>query len=222
MKLDEAMRLAREVAGIDLVIAGTGELFVPPTRVGSTPIIFTALETRMLGEVRFYRDAKGVFHAKERYVSLDEAIPSDPAAGELVTAQRKDYNAVVNLGSRLKNLPSTGDTFVGSQTCVTCHRDQYLSWANTAHAQAMNHVLSRPAESDSSCLSCHATQLSSGVQALASVQCERCHGPGAQHAARPAKGYGRIADMSSSCRECHTREASPRFDLQSYWTRIKH
>lgn len=222
MKLDEAMRLAREAQGIDLLIAGAGELFVPPTRVGQTPVVFSTLETRMLGEVRFYRDSGGSFFAKERYISLDDAIPDDPAAAELVASQRKDYNAVVALGSQLKNSPSAGDKYVGAQTCATCHKTQYIAWANSAHAQATNPVLARPAESDSSCLSCHATRPSAEVQALSSVQCERCHGPGAGHSAKPAPGYGRIADKGSSCLACHTRAASPRFDLQSYWTRMKH
>src|SRR5262249_9773230 len=77
VKADVAARLAGEVPGIDVLIVGNGELFTRPVRMGRTLIVFTAHETRILGELRFYRGSDGRFSVKERYVSLDNEVPDD-------------------------------------------------------------------------------------------------------------------------------------------------
>lgn len=223
MKVDEAVRLSRDVPGIDLLIAGAGELFVPPIRSGRTLIVFTPFETRMLGEVRFHRGSDGALVPKERFIALDEAIPDDPAAAEMVATQRNTYKAEIVTGSRLRQRPGPGDSYVGAQTCATCHSAQYIAWAGTAHARASNAVLAMRTEIDSSCLSCHATKpVDRAVEPLQNVQCEGCHGPGAQHSVKPGKGYGRIIDKGSSCVTCHTPETTAGFDLKSFWAKIRH
>src|SRR5262245_12734545 len=57
LSTDDAIRVAREVKGIDVVIAGNSEMFTPPVRLGQTLLVFTPSEGRMLGEIRFYREA---------------------------------------------------------------------------------------------------------------------------------------------------------------------
>jgi hypothetical protein len=230
----EAVRLAREVPGIDVVMAGNGEMFTPPIRLGQTLIVFTPYETRTLGELRFYMDAQGKFSTRERFISLDDAAGEDPEALRISTAsgsiENDSYRSnqeLLNewLASVSKASNAAGAGYVSSSACAQCHSAQYIKWSNSGHARATDALVLKKVEFEASCFACHATGSAAGPQqrpVLASVHCEQCHGPGAEHAVKPAKGYGRIKDMKAACSACHTAETSPDFDLQTYWEKIKH
>jgi len=245
----DAARVAREVSGIDIIIDGNAESlaesFTSPFYVGQTLIVFTPFETRMMGELRFYRGAQGKFTTKQRFIALDEAlVPEDPVAKKIVDAATlKETEARSQSKTLLEDWlsrsrariasrntePAPGDSagFATSAACSKCHLEQYVKWANSAHAHATDPLPPRAVEFETGCLACHSTgsvpippsKLRADLQA---VQCEQCHGPGSAHVAKPAKGYGVIADMRKSCGSCHTSETSPRFDLQAAWQAIKH
>jgi cytochrome c554/c'-like protein len=250
----EVARIAREAPGIDIIIDGNSpgleESFTPPIYVGQTLVVFTPFETRMLGELRFYRNAQGKFTTKQRFIVLDEIlIPEDPAAKRLVdAATRAEADARNNSKTLLENWLASSRTrvtdkspdrdssksgsspaYVTSAACSQCHLGQYMKWTNSAHAHATDPLPPRSNEFEASCLECHATGSRRAsatnkleVARLQNVQCEQCHGPGSEHVAKPAKGYGRVASMQSACASCHTSETSPAFDLQAAWAKIKH
>ncbi len=250
----EVARIAREAPGIDVIIDGNAEsvedAFTPPVYVGATLIVFTPFETRMLGELRFYRNAQGKFSTKQRFITLDEAlVPEDPAAKLVVDAATNAESAARSnsktllenwlAGSRMRvttQPPDAGSprggpspTYVSSAACSQCHVAQYMKWANGPHAHATDPLPARWVEFEASCLDCHATGSNPATATtkletarLQSVQCEQCHGPGGNHVAKPGKGYGRVANMPSACAACHTAETSPDFDLQTAWAKIKH
>ncbi|HSE35764.1 MAG TPA: multiheme c-type cytochrome [Blastocatellia bacterium] len=245
----EVARIAREVTGIDVIIDGNASSledgFTPPVYVGPTLLVFTPYETRMLGELRFYRDAHGKFSTKQRFVTLDEMlVPEDPAAKQVVAAAA---NAESNtrtksarlleewLGSsRMRVTAPPADTgsspaFATSAACTQCHASQYLKWSKSGHAHATDPLVGRALEFDMSCLGCHATSAGLGgtmakleTSRFQGVQCEQCHGPGSNHVAKPGKGYGRVGDMRVACGSCHTSETSPAFDPQAAWAKIAH
>lgn len=253
-KSAEAERIAREAPGIDVIIAGNAESltesFTPPVYAGQTLIVFTPFETRMLGELRFYRSDKGKFSTRQRFIALDEAlVPEDPGAKLIVDASTTAETAARNNSKQLLEdwLASTGKrvttqpadpnlsrgvsapTYVSSAACSQCHITQYMKWAKSAHAQATNPLPPRAYEFEASCLDCHATGSKSGTATakpemarFQNVQCEECHGPGSTHVAKPAKGYGRITSMQSACGSCHNSETSPSFDIQAAWRKISH
>jgi 2',3'-cyclic-nucleotide 2'-phosphodiesterase (5'-nucleotidase family) len=244
---EQAARIAREVPGIDVVIAGNGltleQSFTPPLYVGKTLIVFTPFETRMLGELRFYLNAQGSFSTRQRFIALDEVlVPSDAAAKKLVdlaTAAESDARSQSKKlldqwltisrapsGARSSS-PAVTPDYIGSNACSQCHVGQYMKWANSSHARASDPLVSRAFEFEMSCLACHATgrqarSEGSEFAGMQSVHCEQCHGPGAAHVAKPAKGYGRVANMTAACASCHTSETSPAFDVQAAWAKIKH
>jgi hypothetical protein len=250
----EVARIAREAPGIDIILDGNaGSLesgFTPPLYVGSTLIVFTPYETRMIGELRFYRDAQGKFTTKQRFVALDEIlVPEDPAAKQVVEAANgaesetransrkllEDWLTAsrVRVTTRPTDPDSLGSasipTLVSSAACSQCHVAQYMKWANSAHAQTTNPLPARALEFEASCLGCHATGAKPAnpvnnldLARLPNVQCEQCHGPGSNHIKNPGKGYGRVSDMKTACVGCHTSETSPKFDLQAAWAKIKH
>ena len=250
----QVSRIAQEAPGIDIIIDGNAgsleEVFTPPFYVGTTLIVFTPYETRMIGELRFYRDAAGKFSTKQRFIALDEIlVPEDPDAKQVVDAAAKAESdarsksstalerwlessrmrAMVKPQSNdLSRIGSSG-SYVTSAACSQCHIDQYLAWSKSAHAHATNPLPARPFEFEMRCLDCHATGARQGSvnekpepALFQNVQCEQCHGPGSSHAAKPAKGYGRVADIKTSCARCHTPETSPSFDFQNAWAMIKH
>jgi len=250
----EVARIAREAPGIDVIIDGNSdsveEAFTPPVYVGPTLIVFTPFETRMLGELRFYRNAQGKFSTKQRFITLDELlVPEDPAAKLVVDAATSAESAarsnsktllenwLASSRMRLTAQPPKADspggesspTYVTSAACSQCHVAQYMKWANGPHARATDPLPPRWVEFEASCLDCHATGSKPAtattkleIASLQSVQCEQCHGPGSSHVATPGKGYGRAASLQSACASCHTTETSPDFDLQTAWAKIKH
>jgi hypothetical protein len=247
LSLAEADRIAHAAPEIDVIITGNAESilesFTPPHYTGQTLVVFTPFETRMLGELRFYRGTQGKFTTKQRFITLDEAlVPEDPAAKSLVTSataaeSQTRSNSIKLLENWLEASRSRGTdpshdsrsgessaTYVTSSTCSQCHSGQYLKWANGPHAHATDPLPPRAVEFETSCLNCHATGSTSatGGAKLQGVHCEQCHGPGSKHVANPGKGYGRIPDMHSTCVSCHSAETSPGFDLKAAWERIKH
>jgi hypothetical protein len=250
----EVARIASEAPGIDIIIDGNAasleDVFTPPVYVGPTLIVFTPYETRMLGELRFYRNGQGKFTTKQRFIALDETlVPEDPAAKQVVDAaasaesearsnsKRLLESWLASSRMRVSTQPPGSDssraesfpTFATSAACSQCHVAQYMKWANSAHAHATDPLPPRAFEFEASCLVCHATGSKPAsatdeleTARLQNVQCEQCHGAGSNHVAKPGKGYGRVADMKTACGSCHTSETSPGFELQDAWAKIRH
>ncbi|HKY06356.1 MAG TPA: multiheme c-type cytochrome [Blastocatellia bacterium] len=245
VKQELATRIAREVPGIDVIINGLGKPFVAPVTVGSTIIYSTPYESRLLGELRFYRGAGGKLSIKDRYILLNQEVGDDPLALETATAakqaedtDRKEAKELFSgwlartrraTRSRRGQQTATQSKFVSSGACVSCHEPQYIQWNNSAHAHATDKLVSKQVEFERGCFACHTTGLDpvktaseSDLPVMHQVQCEQCHGPGADHIAKPEKGYGKIVDMKAACTACHTPQVNPNFDVRAAWEKIKH
>jgi len=239
VKPDEARRIA-QTPGIDLLIAASAdslaEVFTPPETVGSTQIVYTSFETRMLGEVRFYQSGTS-FTTRVRYISLDDGVPDDPGALQLANrakqveeeAQAESKNGLQHWLEKSRGLnvsrEADGDqAYAGAAKCAGCHQGQYIKWSSSRHAHATEPLLAQPVEFEMSCLQCHASHRGSSnpEDSGQGVDCERCHGPGAEHSARPAKGYGRISGSQVSCYACHSPATDRGFELQKALAAIKH
>jgi len=241
VKTQDAPRIAREVSGIDVLISGGTHLetvFVMPVKVGNTFVVYTPYETRMIGELRLYRNSQNQFSTRARFVSIDEVIPNDPAAEESVRAAgaaeegaRADGKQLLEdwlVQSRARVKPPKSDgsqppAYISSGACAECHMAQYVQWSSSRHRYASDPLPAKAYEFEASCLTCHASgRLPDGLPRFQGVQCEECHGPGSQHAAKPAKGYGKISDMKALCSKCHIAKTSPQFDMNAAWEKIKH
>ena len=242
VKAEGAKRIAQAVPGIDALIAGNSTsndvIFTPPETIGQTLIAYTPYETRMMGELRFYRDEAGKFTSRARFITLDDEMGDAPVALEMANAAdaaetkaRSDSRTALEdwlARSRQRTVAGQANeqppSFVGAAACAACHSGQYIQWSGSPHAHAADPLPPRPFEFETSCLQCHASGLNQpGVQTpLQAVQCEQCHGPGAEHAKSPAKGYGRIANLQVMCATCHTATTSPGFDARAAWLKIKH
>jgi hypothetical protein len=99
--------------------------------------------------------------------------------------------------------------FVGAAKCKMCHKVQYASWEQTTHAKSTEAAkASTDPAFEASCLSCHATNAD---EALSGVQCEACHGAGADFKKmsimkdrEKAVANGLIVPTQATCDKCHT------------------
>ena len=104
---------------------------------------------------------------------------------------------------------AAGDhAYVGAEKCKMCHKVQYNSWLETTHAKATDAAKgSTDPAFEAKCLGCHATN---SDEALAGVQCEACHGAGADFKKMSimkdrdaAISNGLVIPTQATCDGCH-------------------
>lgn len=117
--------------------------------------------------------------------------------------------------------------YAGVEVCAGCHTDLTEHWEATAHAEAVATLTRIGQGQNANCLRCHTTGMgedggfvdATQTPHLQNVQCESCHGPGAEHAGNPSADNIDRVIPSSVCGECHTQAHHPTFDE---WTESKH
>lgn len=115
--------------------------------------------------------------------------------------------------------------FVGAERCSQCHMNTHSAWSGTLHAKALETLEAIGQGTNAACLVCHTVGFGEPggfvsrelTNALAGVQCENCHGPGADHvnnvndeSLRPPHSIA-----ASVCGQCHTGEHHPNFEQWS-------
>jgi hypothetical protein len=157
--------------------------------------------------------ATGSFYRYE-LKEVRESLGND---GEIEGDMRAYYKAVddhnrVAFADRVP-LPATPGqaSYVGIDTCTSCHADARHVWDETSHAHAYASLSSQFKEYNLDCVSCHVTGYErpggstvTHVNKLENVQCEVCHGPGSKHVKNPADSASILAKPNaSSCVVCH-------------------
>src|SRR5262249_36256585 len=156
-------------------------------------VVFTPYETRMLGELRFYRGSQTGFATKSRFITLDDSVPDEPnaklaatAANTSETVARETSKSLLQNWSSRSAVPKpdsvgSGPRFITAGKCAQCHVGQYVKWSSSPHAHATDPLPPRWYEFEMSCLKCHATgSAEEGKTTIQSVHCEGCHGPGSE------------------------------------------
>lgn len=134
-----------------------------------------------------------------------------------------------------------GADYVGALQCKGCHIDQYKSWEQTSMAKSFESLIpgvktdakkkvgldpDKDYTADKNCLRCHTTGYgkSGGFKTLAetpalvNVQCEACHGPGAdfkevmknrdfKSSEAAAAGLVVPDEKFNNCMECHGKDS---------------
>ena len=119
--------------------------------------------------------------------------------------------------------------FAGAQRCSQCHQNIHTDWTSTLHSKALETLEKIGQGKNASCLGCHTVGFGqtggfvdrATTNALAGVQCENCHGPGADHAnnVNDASKRPPVSIAASICGTCHTGEHHPNFED---WQMSKH
>lgn len=106
--------------------------------------------------------------------------------------------------------------YVGAKKCKMCHKVQFASWQQSTHATALDSAKGStdPAYDAAACVGCHATNKD---EALAGVQCEACHGPGADFKKmsimkdrEKAVANGLVIPTQETCNGCHKDDGHSR------------
>jgi hypothetical protein len=147
-----------------------------------------------------------------------------------------------------------GHAYAGVKTCGMCHKtekqgSQLSIWEGSKHSKAYA-TLTTPAANDiakakgittpaaeaPACLKCHAIAGDAKALVTDGVQCESCHGAGADYkgltvmkvkATAIAAGLTAFADkaaVEAKCKTCHNSDsptAKP-FNFEERWEKIKH
>jgi hypothetical protein len=153
-------------------------------------------------------------------------IAQDPTISQLVKAYEK------NCQDSLQQLSMAGihpealfngySPYLGSRSCNLCHAEINERWADSRHANAMDSLVRQSKQKDPDCLSCHVTGMADNASAseflrlnenhpMAGVQCEACHGPGADHSRNPTD-IAMLPVNEKTCIRCHTSYTDPDFD----------
>lgn len=118
---------------------------------------------------------------------------------------------------------SAQEQYIGAAQCGTCHVAQYEKWKTTGHSQALARLSERQ-QRDRGCTICHTMEPASSNPELAGVQCESCHGRGAEYAPRfvmKDRELSRLLGLTDvteqTCRPCHTSDGPSMapFDFES-------
>jgi 2',3'-cyclic-nucleotide 2'-phosphodiesterase (5'-nucleotidase family) len=229
---DDARLLAREVAGIDFVLgAYGGAVTSTELKEGEARIVYAGNQGRNLSETRLFLDGNKIGAAVSHVYNLSARYPDDETMKQYtneVAAKIGELRAGDRQKGEDARAAAARRPYAGIETCRGCHADEHAQWTATAHARALETLVEKRKDVEFACLSCHTTGAGAeggyrdaqSTPELAAVGCESCHGPGTEHAAKPAKGYGRIE--LATCIGCHNRENSPRFDYYSYLPKIEH
>ncbi len=152
-------------------------------------------------------------------------------AGCAVTSTTASGSGVTDPSDTISANDLSAATYVGVDTCKTCHSSRYTEWKASGHATVISSGASyNPA---SGCGYCHATGYkqtggysitsnSSTESGMYTVQCEACHGPGSLHVT--AEGVSRsltinkVPNYATTCGKCHRgrpfvlKDANGRYD----------
>lgn len=111
--------------------------------------------------------------------------------------------------------------YVGADKCKICHKKDgtFPSWEETPHAGAWMNVdtLKLAEDKQAVCKGCHTTGVTAKGEMLAGVQCEACHGPGADYKKKSimedleaAKANGLLIPDEKTCLGCHDKTKAPK------------
>ena len=239
MKRVELDEVLGGVTGIDMVVLGhTGkpEVTSDPILLGDVPVYMASHQGQYLGRAALTFDAAAKLVASTNEVRLlDANIKNDPEVAALVKDfdnKNRSYQKELFVKDQLRARTAGAknqDIYLGAASCQRCHAGEFDAYIKTQHATAYSTLSGMFMHRDSGCVPCHSTAYGapggfSGVRVagsavdLVDVQCEACHGPGAEHSRD-----GRYKERArNTCVTCHTSEQDAAFDYKKAWAAIAH
>ncbi len=245
---EEAKTLAGKYPGFDVVV-GTAATTDPPRDAevlngGNTLLITVGQKGKYVGVVGVFDDPTTPLRYQRVMLGSTYNGPALPLKAIVEDQYRqtlKDQGVVANFPRHDFVNGAPGATFIGAETCKSCHPNTFAKWAASKHAQAFVSLEKDPKPNsiyDAECVTCHTTgfEYTSGWKSpettafLKANQCENCHGPGSRHVAAPDAADIRAAmhltadsaDKTRLCLRCHDEDNSPHFDFAKYYGQIVH
>lgn len=158
---------------------------------------------------------------------LDESIQDNAQTRGMLNALTSLSDAAFSKSDTRTSIPYTG-----AQSCQPCHPQFYSDWRITSHSNAMKSLIKKRMERQPQCVRCHVTGFgdangfadSSRRPELENVQCEVCHGSGAEHVRNPSPLNIRPAPTAEVCNRCHDADHSDQFTgrFEQAWRGVSH
>jgi Cytochrome c554 and c-prime len=242
---DEATlaRLAQDFYELDVVLGGKVSQPAQTLEKQNRSLVFyTGNEGRALGILRARINARSKLTPLDHEIRLlEDTIPEDGSVRALADRYRDEVRTTklavddpANLQANMVPGVKMAATYVGTAACISCHPSAARIWQGSAHAQAMETLVTRRADADPNCIACHTVGFGSpsgyrrelAGQKLTEVGCESCHGPGSLHVAQRQGGQPvtfRFRPLGAGdCQTCHFGEFSRPFDWNRFWPHIQH
>lgn len=216
----EAVACAQAYPQFPLVVAlddgdlpRTDPVWATNAKTGTkTMIVALGEKAKYVGVVGVYRTNKPgqPFDLRYQLVEMTEdfATPKAQEADQPVLQLMEKYTEELKHDNYLgkyaqkKNLAqatATGKmpTYVGTERCVSCHKEAERVWLKSAHSHAYQTLVDakRPSnrQYDPECIACHTVGFAyqtgfvsaEKTPKLKNVGCESCHGPGSLHSNNP-------------------------------------
>jgi hypothetical protein len=229
---DTAVEMAGNLTGVDIVIAAHGGLFTDgPLPAGETVVAASGPRGEFLGrlDIEFGPDGS-ITRISGQRVTLDATVEDDPDLADLYQRYLDRMETAIDdiLASIPEENPPTGGAYVGQTACTGCHSAQAAQWETTSHASAFDVLQNVNQNYNVECFPCHTTgfgylggfRLETVTPEMIHVQCEGCHGAGADHSGAPAAGYGPVDE--AICRVCHESTRFPGWDYGSALPSVMH
>lgn len=234
----------------DLVVCCDHGYVEPSTHselVAGVPLVFAGIRGRVLLEVGLRRTPQGPRTSLAQVpLAGSKTLPGgggDPDVKQVLLGHRhevKERGVLANLAG--KHPTPSGDAYVGSESCRTCHPTAFAAWEKSRHFQAWDTLVKAEADPKRygwpvthypDCVSCHVVGFGEKTgfvshdetPHLSAVGCERCHGPGSGHVVSGGtKPLGILGNVQASvlCTQCHDFEQSPDFLYSTKWALIQH
>ncbi len=238
MDEEEARKLAEKVPGIDLVVLGhdpQGKSLGELVTVGDTHLLRATAQGQYIGQLDMrLGDDHHIAEVWNRLHVLQASYPDDPDMAKKLDQFDVDNRMIQKeLFAKEQMKASADDPFaaryLGVGACQSCHLEQFNVYTGTRHAHAYATLASEFVQRDTNCVGCHVTgygdaggfqgvRMRGSMVDLVDVQCEACHGPGADH----ARDGSYRQKARESCVRCHTPNDDPDFNFDEDWPKIAH
>jgi hypothetical protein len=234
MEDHEQKKLAQTFPAIHFILSGHFRQFSPqPITVNNIEIIRAGTRGEYLGQMDFFiKKKEKILSSHFQLIPLREVYPDHYQTAKLVEefkmklvelkyARDKAVVQEAPSGSQSQPMAYVISSYVGDETCLSCHPQQHQQWKKTGHARAYQTLVLDQRSSDHTCLPCHTTgfeESSKGGEILENVQCEACHGPRRGH---PEKGERFAPVNEKQCLPCHNPAKSPKYYYETYLERIR-
>ncbi len=235
-------QLAGRFFEFDLILGGkTTQPSQKIIKENRSHILYTTNQGKNIGYVEGILKSTGIHEVSYDIPLLQENIPENKEILQLAVDYRKEIRQ-----TKLKSdSPDTNSdelipgvtpqaSYVGSNTCASCHQTSHKQWLGTSHAKAFDALKKRDSDADPKCIKCHSVGFGepSGYlrkfkeTQLVNVGCESCHGPGSEHVRQRTSGTKALFKYrplgEGDCRQCHFGEFSRPFNWDAMWPIIRH
>lgn len=244
--IDEMQKLARDYFEISVILGGN--VNGPAQQAlheNDSVLAWTSNDARNVGQLQLKlnrtESAMEILQTDYQNQLLWDYIAQDTALAHLMKEYRKEIrdtplkidNPHYRSEGAIPGVSATA-TFVGTETCQTCHPKTHGGWTGSSHAKAFETLKKKGTEADPHCISCHTIGFGKeggyrrpmGESQLVAVGCESCHGPGSLHVAKYRDGKTVNFQFrplgAGDCISCHHGEFSRPFEWDKFWPNIQH